>query len=255
MLFFPTAGSTNDVAAACVERWTEAGDADALEGLVVLADAQTAGRGRHGRVWQSPPGSGLYVSVLLTPWRARVDPARAATLVTLAAGVALAEGVEAATGLRADLKWPNDLLAGGRKLSGILAEASSSTGGRGAPGLDTVIVGFGINVHPAAFPAELADRATSIETELGRAVDRAPVLAAVLSSLAGRYEDLLAGRFDAILDAWRRRAPSAVGRRVRWTGPEGTREGVAAGIDDRGALLVRTAGGTERIVAGEVAWL
>jgi BirA family transcriptional regulator, biotin operon repressor / biotin---[acetyl-CoA-carboxylase] ligase len=245
VLFYPTIGSTNDVAGVLAAR---GGDA---EGAVVFADEQTAGRGRRGHVWFSPPGSGLYVSVILRPGSARIDPDRAILLTTLMAGVALVEGIEAATGLRADLKWPNDLLVGGRKLSGILSEGiGASTSSR----LHAVIVGYGINIVPAAYPPELAARATSLESELGRAVDRAPVLAGTLAALAARYDDLLAGRFDAILDAWRRRAPTSAGTRVTWTAASGSQSGVTAGIDDRGALLVRVGERVERIVGGEIAW-
>ncbi len=219
------------------------------EGLVVVADQQTAGRGRRGHTWFSPAGSGLYVSVVLTPATARTDPARATTLLTLAVGVALAEGIEQATGLRVDLKWPNDLQVSRRKLGGILAE-SSGAGGRS----DTVVVGYGINVQTKAFPPELRDRATSLESELGRATDRHHLLAETLVAIARRYEDLLSGRFDAILDAWRRLAPAAVGARVEWTTNAGTLTGVTAGIDDLGALLVRMDGRVERIVSGEVVW-
>jgi len=214
------------------------------EGLVVVADEQTAGRGRRGHTWFSPPGAGLYVSVVLAPAAARVDPARATTLTTLAAGVAVAEGIEGATGLRVDVKWPNDLHASGRKLAGILAEAAG----------ETVVLGYGINVAAAALPRELRDRATSLESELGRPVDRAIVLVETLAALSRRYEDLLAGRFDAILDAWRARAPSAIGARVSWSSAGETVSGVTAGIDDRGALLVRVRDRIERIVSGEVTW-
>jgi BirA family biotin operon repressor/biotin-[acetyl-CoA-carboxylase] ligase len=256
VIFLPTTGSTNDVAAACALGWSEA-DERGLEGLVVLADAQTAGRGRHGHVWASPAGTGLYVSVLLMPGKARVDPMRATMLVTLTAGVGIAEGIEQATGLRADLKWPNDLLVGRRKLAGILAEATGvprRSTERAEAGLESVVVGFGINVNPAAFPSALADRATSVESELGRAVDRPAVLAGALGSLAARYDDLLEGRFDAILDAWRRRAPASVGAKVTWHAADGPASGVTAGIDDHGALLVRVGERVERIVAGEVVW-
>ena len=254
ILYFPVTGSTNDVAAACVADWSTDDERGSLEGLVVLADAQTAGRGRYGRVWESPPGSGLYVSVVLAPAHSQVDPTRATLLTTMMAGVGIAEGVEAATGLRAELKWPNDLLVARRKLSGILAEAATVGGQGGTLRLETVVVGFGINVNPAAFPRELSDRVTSIESELGRPVDRADVLAGTLSALSARYEDLLAGRFDAILDAWRRKAPSATGTPVKWSTPDGERRGVTAGVDDHGALLVRVGERTERIVAGEVSW-
>jgi BirA family transcriptional regulator, biotin operon repressor / biotin---[acetyl-CoA-carboxylase] ligase len=238
MLFFPTIGSTNDVAA----HLAAAGNA---EGTVVFADGQTAGRGRRGRSWFSPPGSGLYVSVVLAPGRASIAPERAMTLTTLAAGVALAEGIERISGLGADIKWPNDLMVGRRKLAGILAEGVSG---------DSVVLGYGVNVSPAAFPPELGARATSLESELGRPVDRAELFAESLAALARRYDDLLDGRFDAILDAWRTRAPGSRGARVSWETPSGPRSGITAGIDDRGALLVQVGDGIERVVGGEVTW-
>jgi BirA family transcriptional regulator, biotin operon repressor / biotin---[acetyl-CoA-carboxylase] ligase len=238
LLYFDTIGSTNDVAMARL-----------VEGLVVVADEQTAGRGRRGHTWFSPPGSGLYVSAVLSPATSPVDPLRATTLLTLAVGVAIAEGIEEASGLRVDLKWPNDLHVSRRKLGGILAESS------GAGTHDAVVVGYGLNVLSTAFPQELGDRATSLETELGRAVDRHDLLAATLAALSRRYDDLLAGRFDAILDAWRRRAPGAVGARVTWTTNGSASSGVTAGIDDLGALLVRVDDRIERVVSGEVTWL
>jgi BirA family transcriptional regulator, biotin operon repressor / biotin---[acetyl-CoA-carboxylase] ligase len=269
-LFFSSVGSTNDVAlersatrlarqrAGLSPRSGEAAkaeDAEAAaersaapedpEGLVVVADQQTAGRGRRGHSWFSPPGSGLYVSVVLAPARSSRDPARATSLMTLAAGVALAEGVAAATGLRVDLKWPNDLYVTRRKLAGILAE--------GAPD-GAVVVGYGINIGATAFPPELGDRATSVESELGRTVDRSHVLVETLAALSRRYEDLLAGRFDAILDAWHARAPGSRGARVQWETPEGPQSGTTDGVDAMGALLVRVGARIERLVAGEVIW-
>lgn len=247
VLFYDRIGSTNDVAAAL------AGEAGA-EGTVVMADAQTSGRGRRGRSWFSPPGAGLYVSVVLTPGRAAVDAARATTLVTLAAGVALAEGVQAATGLAADIKWPNDLLVGRRKLAGILAEGVAPGGIDTAASSLHVVLGFGINISPAAYPPDVSVRATSLEGELGRAVDRGVVCAHVLAALAARDEDLRAGRFAAILDDWRRRAPGCRGARVRWQHSAGPRTGITAGIDETGALLVQVDDTIEQIVAGEVLW-
>jgi BirA family biotin operon repressor/biotin-[acetyl-CoA-carboxylase] ligase len=246
LLHFETIGSTNTEAAKRSASPQSLAPSP-CEGLVVVADEQTAGRGRRGHSWFSPPGSGLYVSVVLTP-ASSIDPARATTLLTLAAGVALAEGIEQATALRVDLKWPNDLQVTRRKLGGILAESSGDRP-------EAVVVGYGINVRSTAFPPELRDRATSLETELGRAVDRHHVFAETLAALSRRYEDLLAGRFDAILDAWRLRAPGASGARVTWTTNGGLASGVTAGIDERGALLVRIGDGVERIVSGEVTWL
>lgn len=266
VMFFPAVGSTNDVAAACVQGWSDAGGHGSVEGLVVVADTQSAGRGRQGRVWESPAGSGLYVSVVLAPGAARRDPLRATMIVTLMAGVGIAEGIEAATGLHADVKWPNDLTVGRRKLAGILSEGvsaglrSTNPTSVGPPGLgatagvETVVVGFGINVNAAAFPRGLSDRVTSIESELGRAADRPSVLARTLAALAARYDELLEGRFDAILDGWRRRAPASIGANVTWAAPDGPRAGVTAGIDDQGALLVRVGDRVERIVAGEIDW-
>jgi len=230
---FAAVGSTNDVAAALPV------------GSVVVADQQTAGRGRRGHTWFSPPRAGLYVSVVLAPAAARVDPPRATMLLTLAAGVAIAEGIEAASGLATALKWPNDVVAGGRKLAGILAER------RG----DLVVLGYGINVMAAAFPPELRDRATSLESEVGREVDRDLVLDETLAALSRRYDDLVDGRFDAILDAWRARAPRAVGAKVSWIAQGVARSGVTCGIDDHGALLVRVDDGVERIISGEIQWL
>jgi BirA family biotin operon repressor/biotin-[acetyl-CoA-carboxylase] ligase len=240
--YFPVVASTNDVAAALANR-------GGCEGAVVIADEQTAGRGRRGREWYSPPGSGLYVSVVLAPGRSANDPdGRGSRLITLAVGVALVEGVQTATGLVLDLKWPNDLYAGARKLGGILAEGAG--GGAG----DSIVVGYGINVGLTSYPPALGDRATSLESELGRPVDRALVLIESLAALARRYDDLLRGRFDAILDAWRGRAPAGKGARVSWMSASGPMSGVTAGIDDEGALLVRVGDQMQRIIAGEVTW-
>jgi BirA family biotin operon repressor/biotin-[acetyl-CoA-carboxylase] ligase len=255
VLFYPTIGSTNDVAVSLAAAGQpDAGSRPAAEGLVVLADEQTAGRGRRGHAWFSPRGSGLYVSVVLAPGAARIDPARATMLLTLMAGVAVAEGIEAATGLRADLKWPNDLLVGGRKLAGILSEGVRSHATAGPARMDAVVVGYGINIKPSAYPPELCERVTSIEAERGGAADRAWVLAQTLAALSIRYDDLLDGRFDAILDAWRSRAPASVGARVTWRTPAGPQLGLTAGVDEAGALLVRVGDRIERIVGGELLW-
>jgi BirA family transcriptional regulator, biotin operon repressor / biotin---[acetyl-CoA-carboxylase] ligase len=236
VLWFPTIGSTNDVAASLA-------DAGEPEGTVVVADAQTAGRGRHGRVWISPPAAGLYTSVILRP------PAEALDLVTLTAGVALADGLRAATGIDTSVKWPNDIYVHGRKVAGILAE-----GGASAVGASHVVLGFGINLLPAALPPAVASRATALETELGREVDRGLVFAECLAAVAHRYGQLRRGERAAILADWRTRARSTFGRGVEWDGPDGRCRGVAEDVDGGGALLVRTASGRERLLAGEVRW-
>lgn len=208
----------------------------ARHGVVIVADEQTAGRGRRGTIWQSPPGAGLYFSFVARP----DNPAL--SLITLAAGVAVRDGVQAATGLAADLKWPNDLIVGPRKLAGILAEGISI----GSPD-QAVIVGVGVNVQPAAYPPEVAARAVSLEGELGRSIDRGLLFSEILIALWDR----LAQRPGDILQAWRAASPNATGTRVEWDG----RHGTTAGIDDSGALLVKTSAGIERIIAGELRWM
>ena len=208
----------------------------AKHGVVIVADQQTSGRGRRGTTWVSPPLAGLYLSFVARP----DNPAL--SLITLAAGVAVRDGVQAATGLAADLKWPNDLIVGPRKLAGILAEGISI----GSPD-QAVIVGVGVNVQPAAYPPDVAARAVSLEGELGRSIDRGLLLSEILIALWDR----LAQRPGDILQAWRAASPNATGTRVEWGGKHGT----TAGIDDSGALLVKTNAGIERIIAGELRWM
>lgn len=235
-------GSTSDLAAAAAER----GDP---EGTAFVAGAQTAGRGRLGRTWFSPPGSGLYCSVILrrvslAPW------------ITLAAGVAVADGIRAATGLPLQIKWPNDLVAvdgagfkARRKVAGLLVEASS-----GPQGIQYMVLGIGINLSPAAYPPELAGRAGSIEGELGRPADAGAVLAGVLAALNTTLAALDTGGPEELRRRWLSLAPSAHGAPVAWDAPSGSMSGVTAGIDADGALLARTPGGLARIIAGEVRW-
>jgi len=240
VMFLHRTGSTNDVALTLAAE-------GAAEGFVVIADEQTSGRGRQGRAWHSPAGSGLYVSIVLRPSLAPRDGVRITSLLTLAAGVALAEGVEAVTALSAEIKWPNDLLIGRRKLAGILAESAASD-------LAYVVLGYGINVRTREWPPDIQQRATSLESELGRSIDRWALCAETIAAVSRRYRDLVDGRFDAILDAWRRRSPSSRDARVAWQTPAGSVSGVTAGIDDQGALLVRAGSGVERIVGGAVTW-
>jgi BirA family biotin operon repressor/biotin-[acetyl-CoA-carboxylase] ligase len=223
--------STMDAASALAHR-------GAPHGVVVVADEQTAGRGRRGATWASPRGAGLYLSLVARPTAASLP------LITLCAGVGVRDGISGATGLATHLKWPNDLFVGKRKLAGILAEGLA-IGTRD----QAVIIGVGINVMPAAFPPDVAASATSIEGELGTAVDRDDVLTHVLTHLWHRLAMLEQSPGD-ILQAWRAAAPTAVGTRVEWGG----RSGVTAGIDDSGALLVNTEGGVERMIAGELNW-
>lgn len=238
--------STMDAAAALAHE-------GAPHGVVVAAEQQTAGRGRRGTTWESPAGAGLYFSLLVRSqaphlrqgYGAQASPkSQTLSLLTLAAGVGVRDGVAAATGLAPDLKWPNDLLVNRRKLAGILAEGLAI----GTPE-QAVILGVGLNVQPAAYPPDVSRRATSLEGELGRPVDRDELLSAVLAGLRDRLARLEQSPGD-ILQAWRAASPSAMGTHVEWDG----RRGVTAGIADDGALLVRTSAGLERVVAGELHW-
>ena len=236
-------GSTNDLAAAAAERGEP-------EGTTFVAGAQSTGRGRLGRTWFSPPGAGLYVSTIvrrrsLAPW------------VTLAGGVAVADGIGAAAALPLQIKWPNDIVAVGgagfgarRKIAGILAEASSGVGG-----VSHVVLGIGINLRPASFPPELADRASSIETELGRAVDAGLVLGYVLAALNRTLADLAGSGPPGLFARWLALSPSADGARIEWDGGGVTMTGTTAGLAEDGALLARASDGVHRIISGEVRWL
>jgi BirA family biotin operon repressor/biotin-[acetyl-CoA-carboxylase] ligase len=247
-------GSTNDVAAVLAS-------GDTPEGTLVIADAQTAGRGRMGHSWYSPPGAGLYVSVVLRPPRTWLTRAPGlVNLMTLTAGVAVAEGLRTASGIDAAIKWPNDIVVGRgrssalvewRKIAGILAEGAA-TGGE----LQHVVLGYGVNLLRVEYPPELAERATSIEQEIGRRVERTTVLVETLAVLSQGYAALAEGRAEDVIARWRALSPSCEGAPVAWTGAAGRAIGVTAGIDSAGALLVRTGGGrTEAIRSGEVTWL
>lgn len=218
--------------------------AGAAEGLCVVAREQTAGRGRQQRAWASPEDAGLYFSVVLRP---RLDPA-AWPLLTFAAALAARDALRDACALDTDIKWPNDLLANGRKLCGILAEAVETARGRAC------VVGIGINLTRDAYPPELRARATSVEEGTGTTPDREAVLSALLRALTRRYEQLHApsGAFEIVND-WAAASTYATNRRVRVTLGDDTFEGTTRGVEPDGALRVETSSGTIRIVrAGDV---
>ena len=216
-------GSTNDEAAALAR-------AGASHGTIVIAERQTAGRGRDGRTWQSPPG-GLYVSVVLRPALAPAD----VPPLTLAVGVGVCDAARD-VGTHAELKWPNDLYVGDKKLAGILVETQSH-GGR----LETVIVGIGVNL---ATPPQL-DTATAIGN-----VDRESFIARLLARLEHWIDRYVAGGLAVIVPAWRDRMMHGLVLRA------GDLVGTCAGIDDDGALLVRDDDSrVHRIRSGDVAVL
>lgn len=236
LAWYAEISSTNDVAVSLAETGAD-------EGVVVAADMQHAGRGRVGRHWFSPPGAGVYLSCVLRP------PPGVARLLTVAAGLGVAEGVERATGLSPLVKWPNDLLLGHRKVGGILAEAGTSRDGR-----PFVVLGVGVNVTPHALPRDLVGVATSLEAERGGAVDRARVFVECLAGVRARYADLGAGLAPIVVDGWRARAQSIVGRAVEWDMNGRVRAGVVDGIADDAALLIRCDDGQVRVTSGEVRW-
>lgn len=209
----------------------------APEGLVLVADHQTAGRGRLGRTWSAEPGTALLVSVLLRP----PLPIDEIPLVLMAAGLAACDGVEEAAGFRPQLKWPNDLVVGDRKLAGLLSEAA----GGSEP---AVILGLGVNVSAGAYPAELAGDAISCEEAASKPVDRARLLIGFLTGLESRYSTVLAGKRDDTLSAYR--ADSAtLGRRVRVELTAGDAlEGRASRVADDGQLVVTDDQGAEHLV-------
>ncbi|NQW03790.1 MAG: biotin--[acetyl-CoA-carboxylase] ligase [Acidobacteria bacterium] len=245
VVYYRDVESTNDVALALASSGVP-------EFTAVLADVQQTGRGRLGRSWFSPAGAGLYLSVIVRP-----EGLDARTpLITLAAGVAVALAIADASDLRVELKWPNDVVIGRpwRKLAGILCEASA-VGTSDA----VVVVGIGVNLLPAAYPAELADRATSIDRERGvwcdRPIARAGLVAGCIQQLREQVRRLRADETALVLDRWRELGRAGLdGAPVQWTDERGPCRGIAYGLGDDGALLVRHAGRQDRLVAGDVVW-
>jgi BirA family biotin operon repressor/biotin-[acetyl-CoA-carboxylase] ligase len=213
----------------------------APEGTVVTARHQTAGRGRLGRRWWDAPGESLLLSVLLRP----AIPVAHAPQLSLVVGLAVSDALGSAAGLDARIRWPNDVLADGRKISGILPDAASGPGGR----IEHVVVGIGINLDQAEFPADLAGRATSVRLVTGRSPDPARVLDALLAALDRRYAEWLASGFAGLREAWRGRS-CTLGGRVRLARGG---EGVAVDVDEDGALVVEGADGARlRVVSGDL---
>ncbi len=210
------------------------------EGLVVVADHQTRGRGRAGHSWIDAPGTSLMFSLLWRP----IGPAAGWGSLSLTAGLAVAEGIEAAGGPVADVKWPNDCLAGGRKLAGILVETGISAGSASA------VVGVGCNVAWAGVDPGLGPEATATDLE-GSPVDLTELAGAVLTSLHRRYREWSSGGFDALRPAWTARC-AWLGRRVVVRLPDGRLEGEMLGVDGDGSLRLGVGGGEVLVPAGDV---
>jgi BirA family biotin operon repressor/biotin-[acetyl-CoA-carboxylase] ligase len=232
-------GSTNDL---CAHRARQG----APEGLVVLADEQTSGRGRQSRRWSSSAGENLTFSLLLRPGCTTL----ALPPLTLLAGVAIAEAL-AAVGISPRLKWPNDVLcettAGPRKLVGVLTEMATQR-----DEVKHVVLGIGINVNQTTFDPELTSIATSLRLLTDRPHDRAALLAAILGRLEARYTEALRGGAESFLPAWRKLAQLPQPCRVERGGNLGPLEGAAVDVDEDGTLLITNQAGTHRVLSGDI---
>ena len=232
--------------------------AGAPEGIVLVADHQTAGRGRAGRTWTAPPGASLLCSILLRPRAELVD------LTTTVLAIAACEAVELVAGFTPRIKWPNDLVWPGdgtavdKKLAGILAEADWPGSTSAAPGEVAVVAGIGLNVAwPAQLPADLADIAdiaVACNHLTADPVDREDLLIAMLQRLDVRYAALLDGDRSGLLDAWRDRS-ATLGRAVRVDLGSDEIEGTASDITPAGHLVVVTADGPREVAVGDVVHL
>ncbi|MGO8814076.1 MAG: biotin--[acetyl-CoA-carboxylase] ligase [Terriglobia bacterium] len=234
--FFRT-DSTNAVALRLAAEGAE-------HGTVVVAEEQTAGRGRLGRTWYSEKSSGIYTSIILRP---PLSPA-AAPVLTLMAGLAAQKAVTAVTGLVVDIRWPNDLLVNGKKVCGILTEMSAEV-----DRLHAVVLGIGMNVSHNQMPPALENIATSLRMEARRTISRVQVLVALLREIERHYQMLLKSGNRAITERWEAASTFAHGKHVRVVTPTGGALAVTTGVDPSGALKVQYDDGRqESLVAGEV---
>ncbi len=222
----------------------------AAEGTVVVADAQSGGKGRLGRTWVSPAGVNLYCSTILRP----SVPAALAPQMNLVAAVAVAEAIVEVCGITPTIKWPNDVLLKGKKVCGILSEMQ--TGQARADTLKAIIVGIGVNLNTQrdAFPEELREKASSLLLITGEPVERGVFAASLLTHLEQSYLLWVQEGFTVLRSAWERYASDLIGKQIAVAAPEGAVSGTVLGLDTDGALLVReqSTNAPRRIVAGDV---
>ena len=236
VLHFDSLPSTND-------RGRDLAMAGAAEGTAVVAGQQTAGRGRLGRTWSSPAGEGLYLSIILRPG---VRPADA-SVITLAAAVAVAETLSLDFGAGADIKWPNDVLVAGRKICGILVE-SAIEGDR----IQHAILGIGVNLAQEEFPEEIRESATSLLIEIGERVAPGEILKPLFERLDYRYRQSLDNP-GAVTRRWEELSSFARDCPVRVTSFDSVIEGITRGLSERGGLMIELGEGEIReILSGEV---
>ena len=231
--YFPVATSTMSIAASAAAE-------GAPHGAIFIADEQTAGVGRLGRSWYSEPDAGIYLTMVL-----RLGlPAQTLAVLTLALGLATAETIHDETGLHPDLRWPNDVMIGERKVAGILAQLTD----------DCLLAGIGINVNHASLPDDLSREATSLRNASGgRIYPRELMIASLAANVDYRCKMLIEKGPAAIIRAFSMASSYAKNRRVSFEGPNGPDRGVTAGLDAQGFLLVRTAAGeVVTVMAGGV---
>lgn len=237
ILFFETVSSTNTVALELAEK--------ATEGTVVLADSQDKGRGRHGRIWISPSGVNIYMSIILRP---QIRP-KDSSLITIMSAVACAEAMRNVTGVKITTKWPNDLMINNKKVGGILTELKTQK-----QKITSAIVGIGINVNTDVreFPEDMEQTATSLKNEAGIVYSREPIVAAILNEMDRWYKTLTTLEKEALLQAWKN-LTSTLGRKVVIITPNETITGTAEALDNEGMLIVRLPSGKiQRINSGDL---
>ncbi len=237
IVFFDITDSTNTQARICAE-------AGALEGTLVVAERQTAGKGRRGKSWVSPPGDGIWMSLVLRP---DIEPFRV-SMITLAVALSVSAGIEEVCGLKTQIKWPNDVIVSGKKICGILTELSAEY-----DAIHYVIVGIGINVNTSQFPEELKDMATSLYLESGEKWKRSPIIASIMKWMDRYYEIFLrTGGLSELREEYTEKLAN-MGRQVVVLESKGTYEGICRGINQNGELLVEKPDGeVVSVRSGEV---
>lgn len=216
----------------------------ALHGTLVVANSQTSGKGRRGRMWESPVGTCIYMSLLLRP----DIQIHNASMLTLVAALAAASGISAETGLECKIKWPNDIVVNGKKVTGILTEMGSEL-----DCIHYIVIGIGINVNITEFPEEIKAVAGSLSIEAGRHISRSAVISRVIESFEGYYEKFIEKENLRLLMGEYNDKMAGIGNEVRVLEPGNEYTASALGIDENGKLLVRLLDGTvKEIVSGEV---
>ena len=212
-------------------------------GTVIIADQQKGGKGRMGRPWHSPAGTGIWMSIILRPEL----PLYRCPQLTLITAVAVVQAIREATGVRAEIKWPNDILVKQKKICGILTELNAET-----DHINYLIIGIGMNVNAENFPIELRDIATSLRIQTGENVKRIPLIQRILENLEKLYQLYLEYGFSPIKSLWEAHADT-IGKRVVLRQPHGSLEGLAVGINEEGILLVRKDNGEiEKVYSADI---